>query len=1448
MQSFVAQKVTKSLNERYDTDINIERLGLSWNGNVAIKNVFIADHHNDTLIYSENLSTSILNFKSLVDGQLFFGSLELENVKLHIKTYQGEQNDNLSVFSKKFAPETPDPNSPPFILKTPTLSLINADIKLTDENLETPEVMHLTNLSLQSTAFEVYDSDVTTNIQSLKFTYNNEVEVSEMSAKFSYTANGIDLNNLILQTSKGTHVDADISLQTGENGFADFENTVVFDALFRDTTIKSDDIALFYDGLGKNQTIRFSTDFKGTLNNFELRQLNFSNQETTISGNFQFTDLLHPENDFNITLTQHHIYTNYYDLRRLLPQVLGDVLPKELANLGKFTFTGTTNVTGENLDLDATLVSSVGNVKAVLGMGNINDVANTSYKGTVRVQNFDIGKLTETQEIGKISAMLNFEGKGFTQETVNTEVSGTISSFYFNHYDYKNISISGFLKKPLFNGSLEVNDPNLQLTFDGLVDVSEDLNHYDFKTEVNYADLNKINLVSRDSISIFTGSVEIDMKGTNVDDVVGTINVTRSTYQNLIDDYFFDDVTIVSSFEGEERTIEIISPDIATGAISGRFFIEDLPNLFQNSIGSIYANYVPLEVITNQYVDFNFEIFNKIVEVFVPEIKFGDNTTIRGSVSSDESQFKLSFRSPEIEAFDKYIKKISLQIDNNNPLFNTYVEIDSINAGFYQVSDFNMINITMKDTLFVRSEFKGGSEKQDIFNLSMYHTINEMGKSVVGMKRSDVIFKENQWVVNVENDTLNKVSFDNNFRDIILDKFILSHQDESVQLSGVLRDSTYKDINLHFKDVDIAKITPEIDSLHLSGIVNGDFSLLQEGVIFKPESNVTIDNFEVNDIPFGRLDLKVLGSDDLSIYSVNASLRKDAFTTMSAVGLIEITETASLIDIDLQINELNLEAFSPMGGEIFTDIRGLVSGRTNIVGNLLSPELYGSITLVNTGMRIPLLNIDFVFDNSTSIEFDKYKFSIPNTQVTDTKYDTNAIVSGYFEHIDFADWTMDLDINTNRFLVLDTQQDEESLYYGTAFIDGVASITGPIDELVIDVAATTGENTTFKIPISDTHSIGDDSFIYFLSPSEKQARVSGEEFLREELKGLSLNFDLDITRDAEVEIVVDVKNNSTLKGRGEGTLFIEINTLGRFNMWGDFQVYEAQYNFKYGAIVQKQFQVERGGNISWNGRPERARLDLKAVYNTMANPSVLLDNPTINRKIPVQAAIILQGDLVSPNFEWEINFPNVSSIVKSEIEFKLDDRQQRELQVLYLVATGSFSSPDMGLTRDQGTQTLVEGVSGLVNDIFADEDGKFNVGLAYTQGTRTPDLETADRVGVSLTTQVSDKVLINGRVGVPIGGVTESTFAGDLEIQLLLNEDGSLKLHFFNREAPIQFIGENLGFEQGTGLSYAIDFDTFKEISNRLFKGKVEIEEETEEPIKDDTKFLKPFEELIDIK
>jgi hypothetical protein len=47
-------------------------------------------------------------------------------------------------------------------------------------------------------------------------------------------------------------------------------------------------------------------------------------------------------------------------------------------------------------------------------------------------------------------------------------------------------------------------------------------------------------------------------------------------------------------------------------------------------------------------------------------------------------------------------------------LYNAFIELDSIKTKYYKVRDFSLINVTMKDTLFFRSEFKGGQKEKII--------------------------------------------------------------------------------------------------------------------------------------------------------------------------------------------------------------------------------------------------------------------------------------------------------------------------------------------------------------------------------------------------------------------------------------------------------------------------------------------------------------------------------------------------------------------------------------------------------------------------------------------------------------------------------------------------------------------------------------------------------------
>ena len=569
--------------------------------------------------------------------------------------------------------------------------------------------------------------------------------------------------------------------------------------------------------------------------------------------------------------------------------------------------------------------------------------------------------------------------------------------------------------------------------------------------------------------------------------------------------------------------------------------------------------------------------------------------------------------------------------------------------------------------MFIKTEFKGGKSNKDDFDLNLFYTINEENNSVIGFKKSEVEFKNNLWFINEEKNRFNKVEFDRAFKNIIIDNLRMSHLKEEIELSGVIRDSSYKNINLNFKDVDLEKITPRIDSLALAGNVNGKLNIQEQKGVYLPESNVIIDNFKVNDFNLGSFKANIIGNESLTNYNVDVSLKDDVKESLSVVGNIDVSGKNSALDLDVNFDKFILNPLNPFGEGVITNIRGEVVGNARVTGRFQRPQINGQLSLDKAGLSVPYLNIDYAFENNTAVGLREQTFNFNNAKLKDSEFFSEATLSGFIGHVNFSKWSLGLAIDSDRLLVLNTNDSEDAIYFGTAFVNGNINIKGPTDQLVIKANVGSEKGTVFKIPLNDTETFGDHSYIHFLTPEEKKARLKGELIVLDRIKGLELDFDLDVNENAEIEIVIDKDTGSSIRGRGNGGLLAQINTNGKFNMYGDFIVEEGVYNFVYGGLIQKEFRVEQGGTMAWEGDPLKAEINIKAVYDGIqANPSVLLDNP-INRSIPVEVVIHLTGSLEKPDPIFNLSFPNVNSTLNSELNYRLDDNESRQFQALSLL-------------------------------------------------------------------------------------------------------------------------------------------------------------------------------------
>ena len=171
----------------------------------------------------------------------------------------------------------------------------------------------------------------------------------------------------------------------------------------------------------------------------------------------------------------------------------------------------------------------------------------------------------------------------------------------------------------------------------------------------------------------------------------------------------------------------------------------------------------------------------------------------------------------------------------------------------------------------------------------------------------------------------------------------------------------------------------------------------------------------------------------------------------------------------------------------------------------------------------------------------------------------------------------------------------------------------------------------------------------------------------------------------------------------------------------------------------------------------------------------------------------------------------------SEINYRLADPQRSQLQAISLLSQGIFIN-EVSVSMQGITNNLYQKASDIVSNLISEENDKLKVGIDYLQGDKSAllDIATEDRLGFTLSTQISDKILLNGKIGVPVGGVEQTLIVGNVQIDFILNEEGSLRAKVFNKENEFRYIGDELGYTQGVGLSYDVDFNTFKELIQKI--------------------------------
>ena len=652
-----------------------------------------------------------------------------------------------------------------------------------------------------------------------------------------------------------------------------------------------------------------------------------------------------------------------------------------------------------------------------------------------------------------------------------------------------------------------------------------------------------------------------------------------------------------------------------------------------------------------------------------------------------------------------------------------------------------------------------------------------------------------------------------------------SNLGSNILINGFYNNENDIDLNFELSNLLIQNFF-EINKNPISGYIESKIKLNRSETNRTLSIDASIKDINIKEYELGNLELSAFGNTDFDSYSVDLKLLKNENITLESEGTVIAINEKPNLDLDLNFNDFDISFIEKVGSNTLNEISSSISGQVNLWGAYDNIQHNGMLILNNSKFSIPYLNIEYIIDDNSEITFFNQNIEIKDMTISDSDTNSTSSLNGKISHSDYRDWNLDLVFDSDRLFIINKEFDESEKFYGKAFIDGEISVFGPTNQISLNINAETGSGTNITIPRNQSYSIENLSFIEFndLKNTNGKSKSSQVDNGKSKSKSFDLEIDLTLNNNAKVDITIDQETGSYISGSGNGNFFMEIDSEGEFNIYGDFVASEGEYNFKDLALIDKKFRLNEGGTIIWDGDPLDAQMNISAIYEVPggANPALLLDNPNFNKKIPTDLEIKLTGNLTKPNSpDFDIYFPNTSSTVTSEINYKLNDPEVRQLQAISLLTQGIFIN-EVSVSIEGLTNNIYEKVSDVFSELLGGSQGPLKVGLNYLQGDKSEilDIKTEDRFGFTLSTEISDNILFNGKIGVPIGGIEETLIIGDVQIEFILNDDGSLKAKVFNRENEFRYIGDKLGYTQGVGITYQVDFQTFRNLLSKLIEKK----------------------------
>lgn len=1264
----------------------------------------------------------------------------------------------------------------------------------------------------------------------------NQIRVNRQSAEF---------NGIRLKTATSTIGDTLVLRYSNYPDFLDFNNRVILAGQFHDSRIGITDLFYFAPALkssaffqkNKDLTIYIDGFLGSRVNNLKGRDIQLSmGDRFRLKGSFGSRNLaVRHEESLNLKLEE--LSTDIRTLREIIP---GFSPPPNFNKLGKLHFKGR---------FDGFLVDfvSYGELRTELGeafldmrMNLKQGLANAAYSGELGLRKFDLGKWTSNPQFGLVSFhSVVKNGKGLTLEKVQADLQANIESLGFRGYVYQNLKIKGDLTKDRFNGQFDIRDRNIDLIFEGFVRYRDSLPSFDFRAIINHLDLQALNFIEN-QVSM-SGIVDLNLKGRDINSLIGyaralQIDLDQPNGRTLHAD------SLILRLKGEPgpgRQL-LIESDLAEAQIVGDFQILELGDVIGSRLSAHFpeaaarfklSHNVKKELKTKSFTySLKARKLHDFMKAFDQKAPFLDGTTAYGMIDYEQNKASLEAEIPRLGLQGQEVGNLRVHFTGDNISTSTSILVDS----------FKTESTTLRGIRIVANRQSGpydfhiSIDDQYPYGTNLKGTIQiDSNGYKVHMENDSLVFTNRQWAIS----SGNYLEFDSTYLTIRDLRFTSNGRAVEV------KDYRNRGIILHLQDLEIGMVNQMLnyDKVKFDGRINVDL-LIRNIFQFKDFALLArSDSLRVNDDLYGSMiaygSMATLKSP--MEYTFELGQRNERISIEGFWYGDQYKDQGGGIDLKLTTSNFPLRIAEYFLAEGIKDTRGGFHADLHLTGPLFKPELKGHIDVSDLYTTISYLGTRYHVGKGR-IKADSYLFDATGVILKDV-LNNEATVTGGMTHDHFREWGLNCSIDSDRLLALDTRKQDSPYYYGTGIGKMKVDFSGSLKATNIYVNAITARGSSLNIPVNTKSTGAALQFVEFVSLSDTVQQATTT---KTGPKGLQFDMDLVLTEEALVQIIFDERAGDILSGYGRGNIRLEVPRSGAMRMYGDYVIDRGEYLFTFQNLVNKSFQVERGGTILWSGDPFEAQINLRANYAIASTPPYNLiteylvtsaSNTTQAARNPteVNLVMLLTGKLLEPIINFDITFPQLVGEIRSLVETKMQtlrrDPNDMNWQVFGLIMSNNFLPS--GLTQ-QGTQYVagINTVSEMISNQFSrymtamlselisdsgvisgvDFDAGFSINQSDLNINQFSDAFSNTDFHLSQKVNFYDDRLslaVKGNILNTTGLETTRTLmvGGDFQIEYAVTDDRRLKVRVYQRSEPT--ILGNRRFKTGLGFTFRQEFD-----------------------------------------